>query len=414
MPYLVFHRGAYWFQIRVPQALTARYGRLIRQNLQTADPSVAKPLALQLGGQWLQRFTLERQGIVEPEQISAPFLPAPVEPLPQPAVQRPENREGYEDSVAGLVRYWRRLNPDRSVSTFREVEAVARQFQRKIRKRPSELQRTDIAAWRDHLIAKRLKRATVAKKVGFVSTLLQTAYDAGFLPQNVARGMKIPKPKVADAGRRGFSEDELRRIFSSPVYSKKQRPRAGGGEAAAWLPILALTTGARLEELCQLRVEDVWEHTEHGPLIRISDSHREQRIKTTGSRREIPIHPDVIAIGLMAYRHDIDDMGYEWLFPGLEPDHDGRRGGTWGQWFSRYLRSRAGCFVLDPNVVFHSFRHTFKSLCRSANVPEEVHDALTGHVGSTVGRRYGEVPLESKVGAIRRLRFPVSLPRVYE
>ncbi len=41
--------------------------------------------------------------------------------------------------------------------------------------------------------------------------------------------------------------------------------------------------------------------------------------------------------------------------------------------------------------MFHSFRHTFKRLGRNAGLTEEIHDALTGHVGSgSVGRDYGD------------------------
>ena len=60
MSCLIFHNGAFWFQIRVPKKLQIRWGRLVLLVLQTNDRKVAKPLALQLGGQWLQRFAMER------------------------------------------------------------------------------------------------------------------------------------------------------------------------------------------------------------------------------------------------------------------------------------------------------------------------------------------------------------------
>lgn len=46
--------------------------------------------------------------------------------------------------------------------------------------------------------------------------------------------------------------------------------------------------------------------------------------------------------------------------------------------------------VVDHSAkTFHSFRHTFKRACREAGLSEEVHNALTGHAGGGVGRRYG-------------------------
>lgn len=430
MSYLIFRNGAFWFQIRVPKNLQHRYGRLVRLNLQTNDRKVAKPLALQLGSQWLQRFTMERdlggpshppfaaelyRQLLdsEPESPIAKTAEASVASAPMlPSATSAE--AGFEDSVDGLVGYWRQTNPHCTASTYAEVRGIAREFKKVVGKRPAALQRTDITTYRDYLIGKGRQRATVAKKVGFVSTLLQAAFDAGFLEQNVARGLRIPKAKVAPIGRRSFTDKELKRVFESPVYSRGKRYSAGGGEAAAWVPTLALATGARLEELCQLRVDDIYRDPRHGPLIRISDEGEGQRVKTTSSRRIVPVHPDLIAAGFLAYRDDLADDRQEWLFPDLVPDHDGRRGGNFGKWWSRYQRSATGCNLKDRQLVFHCFRHTFKSLARAANIAEEVHDALTGHAGASVGRDYGEVPIGRLVQGMKKIRFPMTLPRIHE
>ena len=39
--YLQFHHGCFWFQIKVPKSLIARYGDVVCQNLQTSDRAVA-------------------------------------------------------------------------------------------------------------------------------------------------------------------------------------------------------------------------------------------------------------------------------------------------------------------------------------------------------------------------------------
>ena len=46
-------------------------------------------------------------------------------------------------------------------------------------------------------------------------------------------------------------------MFAGPVHQKEGRPKGGAGEAAYWVPILAMFTGARLEELGQLMRVDV-------------------------------------------------------------------------------------------------------------------------------------------------------------
>lgn len=484
MKYLTRRDGTLWFQIRVPNVLVWRYGSMIRQCLRTSDLAIAQPIALQLAGQWLARFSTEKfdtatgiegtvpstpaalrpdptthQAIPDPNPVmpqaswsgygypsqhllhqTLPVYTHPQPPLhpqaqfeppqyqqpsfntPQPPAQRPvrparsktiskTTPDAIETMDDALI-YWRRMRPDLSKSTLREVEAVVKEFKKIVRKRPADLERLDIAAFRDKLISSGLARATVSKKVGFISALLQSAYDAGFLPQNVARGLHIPKAKTPDITRRAFTAQELKRIFTSPVYTQKKRIRACGGEAIAWVPLIALATGARLEELCQLRVADIYVDQEHGPLLRITDEGDEQTLKTASSRRIIPIHHELVRAGLLDYHEAISERGYDWLFPALEPDHDGRRGGTFGQGFSRWLRGTRGCCILDRRVVFHSFRHTFKTLCRESGLSEELHDALTGHAGQTVGRTYGHMPISALVEAMSRIRFPIEFPRI--
>lgn len=440
MAYLVHHHGALWFQIRVPRPLTARHGQLVRQNLQTTDRALAQVLAFQLAGQWLARFAAERMLTVDgtcPRATPTPLMPAQpyFEPTAvehqQPGPSRSGRRSTAEakmclssvqsnaqsdlevvESLDDALKYWRKLNPGVRTSTSKEFQTCVKEFVKVVRKRPADLQRSDIAIYRDKLIGAGLARATIGKKVGFISTLLQTAYDAGLIPQNAARGMRIPKPKVQEIKRRAFTAHELRSIFASPVYAKKFRPSAAGGEAAAWVPMIALATGARLEEICARKVSDLYVDHEHNLLMRISDDDEGQSVKTVSSRRTVPLHPDLISAGLMNYWELMRDAEEVWLFPELEPDHDGRRGGNWGKWFARYLRSQQGCGISDHQVVFHSLRHTFKTLCRDAGLSEEVHDALTGHVGQSVGRSYGHMPEAVLVRAVRRIRFPVKLPHI--
>ncbi|WP_159098163.1 phage integrase SAM-like domain-containing protein [Parazoarcus communis] len=137
---------------------------------------------------------------------------------------------------------WFRIDREREEGTVREMRNAIRDF-RTVTKTPiAALTRLDISSYRDNLLNRRLARATVAKRVGFISTLLQVAYDAGMLPQNVARGLKIPRAKVPTLVRRSFTTEELRRVFSSAVYSRDFRPIAGAGEACVWMPMVALVT----------------------------------------------------------------------------------------------------------------------------------------------------------------------------
>jgi integrase len=91
------------------------------------------------------------------------------------------------------------------------------------------------------------------------------------------------------------------------------------------------------------------------------------------------------------------------VFPKLEPAAKGFYGANFGRRWAAYLRDT---IRLDsPARPSHGFRHTFKTLCREAGIPEDVHDAITGHIGgSGVARGYGVMPLVSMAEQIKR--FP--------
>jgi integrase len=92
-----------------------------------------------------------------------------------------------------------------------------------------------------------------------LSTMLNWAVSEEYLGRNPARGLQwadIVHPKDR---RQPFASWQLTRIFSSPNYTGDASPSAGGGSPVAtgakyWVPLLALVSGARLNELCQLDV----------------------------------------------------------------------------------------------------------------------------------------------------------------
>ena len=409
MRYLTLHHNTLWFQIRVPVSLRARYGTLVRVNLQTADRALAQPLSLRLAAEWLTRFSLIAAGTEPlPAWASAGHDAAVMTPPAGPNAPVAQPADGPR--LFQAFEYWRDLTPGRPERTLMEFQSTADLFDARVGKPVSALLRSDIAGFRDSLLLEGRAAATVRKRVGFVSAMLQAQFDAGHLPANVARGLRVPRLRVPAVGRTEFSAAQLEALFASPVYRDGRRPRGGGGDAAAWLPLLGLTTGARLEEMCQLRVADVLQDPTHGLILRIEDDGVETRVKTTCSRRLLPVHPELIACGFAAYVAARRTAGDRWLFPDLRPDVLGNRSGNWTKWFGRYLRAARGCAIADRRVVFHSLRHSYKTLCRSA-MSEEIHDAATGH-GGGVGRGYGSVPLATLVEAIHRIRFPVSLPRI--
>lgn len=232
--------------------------------------------------------------------------------------------------------------------------------------------------------------STVNKGLQLLAAIVAHAIREGRMDQ--AAGFANPFDKgiklVIDAreaeGREIFEPADLRALFGTSVFGDRNaRPLGGGGEAAYWLPLLGLMTGARLGELAQLRIADLKQDTDTGIWFFDISAEGGRSLKTASSKRRVPVHPCLEEIGLLRYRQSLIDAGAAQDAP-LWPD---LVAAAWSKWFNRWLSDAAK--ITASGKVFHSFRHTFKRHARDAGVTEELHDALTGHSGGGVGRSYG-------------------------
>jgi len=102
--------------------------------------------------------------------------------------------------------------------------------------------------------------------------------------------------KEDPSDRDAFTVTELNLLFAASVFTKGERPTPGRGEAAFWLPLLSLYSGARRSELAGLRADDVQE-VEHVPCFMfIEDKKIGKRLKTATAVRTVPIHPQLITL----------------------------------------------------------------------------------------------------------------------
>ena len=189
-----------------------------------------------------------------------------------------------------------------------------------------------------------------------------------------------------------FSPDQLRLIFSSPLFTgcKSERFRTQKGDTDMsgtswyWLPLLGLWTGARLNELCQLRVDDVHQDGEI-PFLELHEGDDTQRIKG-GRGRIVPIHPELAKLGFLEYASAQRDSMCERLFPALKVDQKGYYSGQPSKDFSAYLEKIG---AKTAKTSFHSFRHNFKDACRNAGIHPDLNDILLGHSLPGMAGRYG-------------------------
>lgn len=256
--------------------------------------------------------------------------------------------------------------------------------------------------------------STVNKSLQLLSAIVSHAEREGSLDRlegfvnPFGKGIKLQVDKRGEEEREPFSTADLKAIFGTVVFTKGERPKAGGGEAAFWFPLIGLLSGARLGEIAQLRIADLRQDPETGLWLFDIGTAGGRTIKTASSKRLVPVHPELERIGLLRYRQALldDGAGPEGsLWPDVASAVEGQKAAGWSKWFGRFLRKTAK--VEEEGKVFHSFRHTFKRMARDAGVSEEMHDALTGHSGGGVGRSYGGgFGLKALAEAIAKLEAP--------
>ncbi len=155
--------------------------------------------------------------------------------------------------------------------------------------------------------------------------------------------MKIPDNNNARNQHDPFSREQLQSIFNSPLYTgcKSRRFRAVAGDVNLsdtswyWLPLLGLWTGARLNDLCQLSVEDI-EQEEDVYFIRVQEGDEDQRVKF-GKSRIVPVHSELVRIGFLRFVQAQRHAGQTRVFPGLKLGSTGYYSEQASKDFSSYL-----------------------------------------------------------------------------
>lgn len=225
---------------------------------------------------------------------------------------------------------------------------------------------------------------TVTTYVQSLAAVFNWAVEEELIDKNPARG--LVKKGRANVKRRGFTDAELRKLFTAVAPYREEVP------SRFWLPALALYTGARLGELCQLTASDIG--VEGGvAFINFSefdaDGERvpDRSLKTEASDRRVPIHADQLAAGFATFVERVRKGGGGRLFPECRQGPDGGFSHDFSRWFGRTMDALD---LKQRSLVFHSFRHGFKDACRDTDISQEVADALGGWSSARVAAGYGE------------------------
>ena len=290
-----------------------------------------------------------------------------------------------------IIPLWQR---DRQ-PTAKTIDAVIRAVREAEDPDIYAIKRRTIIAARDRWIEAGNSVATTNKKVGFLRLLLGVSKSRGLIEVNHAEGAELPPPKRAVELRSSYSPEQAQAVMAATGNMREAEP------AMYWLPRLARWTGARLNELHQLRAEDIQMRDGHpGLMLTDEGEHAEgvaMTLKNEGSRRWVPLAAPVREFAAWAKGRSGP------LFPAKAHKY-GNVSDGFSKRYGKLLRNVVK--ITDKRVTFHSWRHGFSDVCRDAGVAPDVRMALMGHAEQGAAGAYGSgdgIPARRLIEAVEQL-----------
>jgi site-specific recombinase XerD len=235
--------------------------------------------------------------------------------------------------------------------------------------------------------------------------LFKYAVEMGYATDNVMKGVSLVKKyrkkekEKADKETRRFPQHHIDEMFSVPIFT---------GNATRsyyfWVPLLCLYTGARVNEIAQLDVDDVYK--EQGIwCIHINDKD-DKSVKTESSIRLIPIHQHLIDLGFVRYVSAIkaarqDPVNRVYKTPKLWWDIYQVNGKYSNACNKAMLQIFKHLSFKTKGDKYHGLRHSLVYILKNAGVDESTYGAILGHsVKMRSGGLYGDRPTLKRLKAV--------------
>jgi len=274
------------------------------------------------------------------------------------AITRAECAEAQE-VIAGLPANVSKLKPYAKLKTMRAV--------------------VELAAQRGDRL---MSQGTVRVYTHTMSAFFNWAIKKGLVTINPATKM-APAKGAADVSRRPFTIEEMNKIVSALPKWSKDKSLSG----RYWVPIIAIFSGMRLGEIVSLTTDQI--AVRDGVDCFILRKTEDTSLKTPGAERVIPVHPELVRLGLLQHVAKMKERKVSRLFPDLQGETQAELSDLFQKRFSYLLKSTLK--IDERGVSFHSFRHGFRDALREAGVPIDATRALGGWARSGgVEERYGQ------------------------
>ena len=244
----------------------------------------------------------------------------------------------------------------------------------------------------------RLEPRSVNKYQQLTRSLFAWALENEIIGSSPATVLKDVKERRATEDRKPFTDADLAAYFAE-IDREPERPEL------YWIARILAYSGMRLNEAAQLKGTDI--RMENGVVVfDVNEDDEGKKLKTEASRRLVPVHPELVRMGLLAFaerrkgRHIIDARWRTTPNPERGPVDR----------LSRLLNRRLREAGVDDKrkTGAHSFRHTVSARLKAASVPEYQIAEILGHENQsiTTGRYGSTTEVAGLAKAMELLRLP--------
>ena len=280
-------------------------------------------------------------------------------------------------------------------------------------RRVAELGTADVQALKDELpilLKKNSKSGSQGENLQAYYSLFNRMIDEAVGDNLIGKPVKIESCKTKNtAVTKAFLDSNLVSLFSAWPYKQysadinRNTVLQNATSYSFWLMPLGLFTGARLNELCQLRAHDVIRDVYGVDLISINANGFNKSLKNEQSAREIPICSKLIEMGFLEFvaeRRMADGID-ALLFAELIFDEKHLYSRAASRFFCGPVTGTGfigeHCPVaLSGGFNFKSFRRSFAVRLQRSDIPPIIIAYLLGHRVETqevIAEHYLETPL---------------------
>ncbi len=255
---------------------------------------------------------------------------------------------------------------------------------------------------------KTLATGSINKYLQAYQSLCKWAVQNNYITSNPFEGMML-KNKKKDK-RNKFDKLEIASMLTEIDRGKDGLAKT---EFKYWGALIAIYTGARLNEIASLTVDDIKQNADTGIWYFDINDEDGKRVKTDAAIRFVPIHSALLDRGFIEYvdtvrkmrdstdRHDLR------LLHELTYCNGSQWGRKLGRWFNNTFLPKMN--LKTDKKVLHSLRHSFITYMSAHGAESSTIKALVGHEAGTVTEGvytdYGLDHLPAFKDAIEKLEY---------